>query len=319
MEEKLVDEARERWNAGRLLEAGRLLSERIPIELQPAWAAQVLAIARKHLPTIPEIETVLEIANDPSRWPEAYEALSAVRALTLQAEQQAGEPLHLGVLVLAENVAKLTYNANEGSTSFDPDWGYETGWWVAVHTKRIVDQINDPELASQAWAVLSDARFARSMERLVDEAREHWDEGRLLEAGRLLYERIPIELRPVWAAEVLAIACNHLPIIPEVETVLEMASDPSRWPEAYETFSAVRDLTLQAEGQAVGRPYLEVLWLVELVAKVTYNASGGPAPFDPDSGWWVAVALLDIVDQVDDPEFAAKAWATLSSERFIRS
>jgi hypothetical protein len=315
--DKLLDEACGYWNAGRLLEAGRLLCERIPMELRPAWAAEALAVACSRLPAIPEVKAVLEIAQYRSRWPEAREALSAVKALTLQAEEQAEEPLYVGILVLAENVAKVTYNAGVNPAAFDPDWGYDPCWWIAGHMKRIVDQVNDPQFTSQVWAVLSDARFVQSVENLLDEARGHWNAGRSLEAGRLLFERIPMELRPAWAASVLDIALSYLPTIPEVEAVLQIAEDPSRWPEAYEAFSAVRALTLQAEGQAGGQLYPQVLGLAELVAKVTYNASEDIAPFDPDSGWWIAVVLKNIVDEADDPEFAVKAWAVLSSERFL--
>lgn len=152
-------------------------------------------------------------------------------------------------------------------------------------------------------------------QRLIDKVQEHWKAGRSLEAGRLLYENIPVELRPAWAAEVLAIARSHVPPIPEVEAVLEIASNPSRWPEARETFRAVRKLTLQAEEPL----YEGVLILAENVAKVTYNSSGHPPPFDHDSGWWIAQNLKYIIEQVNDPEFTADAWSTLSSERFMRS
>jgi len=149
-------------------------------------------------------------------------------------------------------------------------------------------------------------------QRATDKAKELWNAGRALEAGRLLYERIPVELRPAWAAKILALACNYIPAIPEVEAVLEITSDPSRWPEAREAFSAVRKLTLRAKDPL----YEAVLILAENVAKVIYNSSGHLPFFDHDSGWWIAQNLKDVIDRVNDTEFALDAWSILSSEEF---
>ena len=99
MKQRWIDQAQEHWDAERPLETGRLLCRHIPLELRPVWAAEILAIAYSHIPTIPEIETILEIAHDRSRWPEAREAFSAMRKLTLQVE----DPLYEGVFFMAEN------------------------------------------------------------------------------------------------------------------------------------------------------------------------------------------------------------------------
>lgn len=153
MKQEFIEEAQEHWQAGRSLEAGQLLYEHIPIKLRPAWAAEALALACSHVPTIPEVEAVLEIANDPPRWPEARDAFLAVRKLTLQAE----EPLYEGVLILAENVAKVVYNASGRSPPFDHD----AGWWIAQNLKYMTKQINDPKFAADAWSVLGE-RFKQS-------------------------------------------------------------------------------------------------------------------------------------------------------------
>lgn len=35
-------------------------------------------------------------------------------------------------------------------------------------------------------------------------------------------------------------------------------------------------------------------------------------PFDPDTGWWVAAAVKDLVELWRDDAFAAEAWSALS-------
>lgn len=146
MNRELADEAKRLWDTGQSLEAGRLLYEHIPAKSRPIWAASVLVIAQRHVSALPEVETILAIANDPSRWREASDAFWAIRELTLQAK----DPLCEGVLTLAENVAKVIYNSSGHSPLFDHD----SGWWIAQNLKYITEQINDPDFAAEAWLVL---------------------------------------------------------------------------------------------------------------------------------------------------------------------
>jgi len=99
--------------------------------------------------------------------------------------------------------------------------------------------------------------------------------------------------------------------IPEVDALLRIAANPSKWQRGHTAFRAVRAQTLRKPGS--DREC--VLLLAELVAKVTYNASD-PAPddpFDEDSGWWIPALLRDLMKHIQDPDFDAKAWDLLSS------
>lgn len=58
--------------------------------------------------------------------------------------------------------------------------------------------------------------------------------------------------------------------------------------------------------------FLAQLCLAENVAKVVYNATNPPDPFDEDSGWWIAVCLKEILDLLSDGEYAETMWAILS-------
>jgi len=158
----------------------------------------------------------------------------------------------------------------------------------------------------------------------IDQARAYWQSGHQLHAGCILYERVPRELRPVWAASVLAAACRHIPMVPEIEAVLTFARNPNEWgdgaegkcAEAHGFFDAVRARTLQCENR--NRLYKSILVLAENVAKVTYNVYGYPAPFDHDAGWRIAQNLSCVVAAVNDAEFAAEAWSILSSKEYVR-
>jgi hypothetical protein len=60
--------------------------------------------------------------------------------------------------------------------------------------------------------------------------------------------------------------------------------------------------------------FAELLSLAELVAKVTYNATIPPDPFDEDSGWWIAPTLRVFVEIWPDAKFSQEAWSALACE-----
>ncbi len=143
------------------------------------------------------------------------------------------------------------------------------------------------------------------------QAQRDWEAGRALDAGRVLYEHMPRQQRPAWAAHVLEFVKALVPKTPEIERLLEIARNPAKWPEAQEAFKAVRGLKVAAKD-----PLLEAtLALAETVAKVTYNGSGRPTPFDQHSGWRVASDLHTVISRAGEktPKLEAEAWAILST------
>jgi hypothetical protein len=143
----------------------------------------------------------------------------------------------------------------------------------------------------------------------VAQALASWKAGRATLAGWLLYEQIPISLRPLWAARILDASRGVTPWPPEVEAVYEMARDPPEWAKGHAAFRAVRRLTLQYDKDD---PYGCLLRLAENVAKVTYNATGPRDPFDYGAGSWVVSCLRGLVDRVNSPEFEARSWSAAS-------
>jgi len=105
-----------------------------------------------------------------------------------------------------------------------------------------------------------------------------------------------------------------VPPVAEFEQVRSLAFDPIQWKDAHAAFSAVRQLTLQAEKTT--KPdniYVWLLYLVENTAKVIYNASGEPAPFDNDAGHWVVRCARGVVDKAATPGVAEKVWSAIVS------
>jgi hypothetical protein len=140
-------------------------------------------------------------------------------------------------------------------------------------------------------------------------ARVFWDEERFLDCGRLLYESMSSDERVAWVVRLLRLASDHITRPEAVREVLLIAEERRRWHEAHDAFSKVRKATLELERQKerkAPKPYALSL-LAELCAKVTYNASRPPAPFDYDSGWWVPSCVRSTIDAIGAERYARKA------------
>jgi hypothetical protein len=151
---------------------------------------------------------------------------------------------------------------------------------------------------------------------IVTKARSRWIEGQSLEAGKLIFESIPGEIRSHWADHILRAVVERTGIKSAViERVSSIANRPDSWGKAHDAFSAVRREVLRMEGQAALNPQqtllLGHLLLAELVAKITYNATNPPDEFDEDSGWWIAPCLKNILDLVADKAFSEAMWSVL--------
>lgn len=144
------------------------------------------------------------------------------------------------------------------------------------------------------------------------QAREHWDAGRPLEAGRTVYERLPSADRPRWAGELLAVTylrarrLNLVARLPNVERVLAIATEEARWPEARQAHGELQGVLVDESRQSPRDLLrLALLAFAEVVAKVTYNASGQPDPFERSAGPRVATALRAVLAELADGELEA--------------
>lgn len=124
-----------------------------------------------------------------------------------------------------------------------------------------------------------------------------------IKIGRQIFENIPNDIRPRWAGLVLS---RFDPCIKDIPTsILELypiIDNKDRWKEAHKQFSKIRVFGLENTNY---KPE-NYLRLAELVAKVTYNASGQSAPFDSDSGHYIASLALKATEHFDDNRLEEK-------------
>jgi hypothetical protein len=75
--------------------------------------------------------------------------------------------------------------------------------------------------------------------------------------------------------------------------LITLANDKSRRTQAHALFNEIREKTLAADKRndqlALAQYNFE-----EICAKTLYNMTGAPAPFDPDSPFWVLPLALEL-------------------------
>jgi hypothetical protein len=161
--EALVKEAHTHWLNGDPYKAGDLLYDHIPVAERPAWAAKILSVAKDYLNIhIAEIERLLTIAATPETWPEAYDVFHSLRKQTLATEKSHGggkdHDIHVFLLLLAENVAKVIYNASGKTAPFDHD----SGQAVVLTAAGVAEHLGDLAFSEYVWKAISSRDFLKS-------------------------------------------------------------------------------------------------------------------------------------------------------------
>jgi hypothetical protein len=156
------------------------------------------------------------------------------------------------------------------------------------------------------------------------EVSELWGRGQTRDAGRLIFENLPLEIRPRWAYNILRLVTTQTGINPPpIENILQIASHPDEWNKAHSAFRLIRESVLELnkkkERTAAEMLLLRHLALASIVAKVTYNSSKAltppyPYPFDEDAGWWMAECVRHILDLLGDVEFSKLMWLALCND-----
>ena len=150
--------------------------------------------------------------------------------------------------------------------------------------------------------------------RTLCQAKQYWVDDQPVEAGRIIFETIPVADRHRWASQILELVLPYFAHSQMVLDVRAFAREPdkwgrgrdSQWQEALQMVRTVGQDTLSAVQQ-----------LAYLVGKVVYTAQGYPAPFDHAAGWEIAAALKKVIEMVGEESFAAAAWDTLCDKTFI--
>ncbi|MGN7784462.1 hypothetical protein ACTJIJ_08045 [Niabella sp. 22666] len=118
-----------------------------------------------------------------------------------------------------------------------------------------------------------------------------------IKIGQEIFEKLPNDIRPGWAGLVLSRFDAFIKNNPsQVTDLFSIIGNKDRWKEAHQQFSQIRMFALNNKDYEPDN-YLR---LAELVAKVTYNASGLPAPFDSDSGHYIASLALQTAAYFND-------------------
>jgi hypothetical protein len=118
-----------------------------------------------------------------------------------------------------------------------------------------------------------------------------------IEIGQQIFENLPNDIRPGWAGLILSRFDNYIRHIPiAIKELYPIIDTKDRWKEAHRQFNKIRRFLLDNKNY---QPEAYLL-LAELVAKVTYNASGQSAPFDSDSGHYIASLALKATEHFDD-------------------
>lgn len=150
-------------------------------------------------------------------------------------------------------------------------------------------------------------------------AKELWESGKPLEAGRIIVELLPTSAATVaWAGHILAECCQSVDVVPsEVQAVLTLTKDESMWRRGHAVFDLLRSLTLRVEHgeERVPATTQGLLYVAENTAKVAYNASSPADPFDADSASWIVANVYWIAQRHTDPDFRQRIWrAVLPTE-----
>ena len=117
-------------------------------------------------------------------------------------------------------------------------------------------------------------------------------------AGKEVFERIESASRPEWAANILSWAAARSGVsLAEIDEVVAVARDPARWREAHDTHSELSRAYRSAERGGLLQAVLDI---AVTTVKVTYNASGEPAPFDYHAGWRMAERIRRFIELYGD-------------------
>ncbi len=150
-----LQQIRELWERGQGVAAGQSIFERIEPADKPKWAASVLQfVLVRRGKWNAAIAQLIEIADDPAQWKQAKQLFLTLRDDVLELEGQHvlsdDERALLCELYLAENVAKVIYNATDPPDEYDAD----SGWWIAECLRCCINESRDNEFAQEAWLML---------------------------------------------------------------------------------------------------------------------------------------------------------------------
>jgi hypothetical protein len=114
------------------------------------------------------------------------------------------------------------------------------------------------------------------------EARRLFEQEQFYTAGKIYCQRFSLQEKVRWAERIVATIYQGSPRIEVVEQALALAQQADRWSEGYQLFQSLRQQGLRLLKDLEAKPVVRMLSLTEKLAKLIYNATSPPGPFDDD-------------------------------------
>lgn len=152
-----LSDAEYHWDGNRGYEAGILICPHVPCLLQPRWAFGILRLViQKAGVSTPLFDELEEVALTPSKWGNAHRLFSEVRKVKLKHDKMIGQTGAVdefsSVLAIAEQTAKVIYNATSPLDKFDED----SGAWIIAMFRGFVSYYDDDRFSEEAWEAVCD-------------------------------------------------------------------------------------------------------------------------------------------------------------------
>jgi hypothetical protein len=142
---------------------------------------------------------------------------------------------------------------------------------------------------------------------------EDWLHGNAVLLGRAVMDPLTPAQQVARAVAVLDLCRSRWSHVQEVQLVSQLGAAPERWREGHDGFDAVRSLALEEGRKPTSDVYRALLDVAEIAAKIIYNASGQPAPFDRGSPVRLSPYARSFIEALGDHGFGVLVWAALTS------
>lgn len=126
-------------------------------------------------------------------------------------------------------------------------------------------------------------------------AKNFWNEGNYLLAGKELFESIDDNKRSIWAMSLLQII-NKIHKNDEFEELIKLIDHKNQWKQAEISFGKIRNMRLVAQVPLE----ISALDLAENIAKVIYNMSNYSPKYDKNSGWKIGGNIASVISNITD-------------------
>jgi len=296
-----IDEASGFWFGDKPDRAGIVIHNILPLEMVPKWSVGILRCVIYSRPLRQAcgrnfywLEELVYVGGHPKTWRKAGKCARKIRKAIVALSKESDEIVK-SVFVVGELVAKIVLASANRELSLLPKLSAE----IASALKSIEQKWDDESFSRDVWRALS----CHSHGAHVEQARGHWLRGTPYEAGRLLFENLPLEISPAWGLEILKMVVRNCELsFCYLEPLEKLVENPKKWKQAHGLFDLIRRSLLKLDklgesSETASVPaeldcLIRIHVLGELVAKITFNATNPRDPYDYDSGWGIVTLGL---------------------------